>query len=495
MQYHARMTCVRLLIAGLAGVAVIACHSSTQPASSKDGGSPKDATATGGTASGGTGGQGGAKGTGGASGTGGATAVIFDGSPGQEGGGVTREVQPEAGSDVRGDASPGIDANSVKTYFIAMDGVDSAASAGTEAEPWRTIEYALSRMEGGERLLVKGGTYSEVFDIYGPSGTEASPTVVQAYPGQTPIFSGPGINHQANSINATSYFILDGLTITNYQIGLDIGGDGAADHIVVRNLVIHDVGNHALSVHYDSSYVTLEGNTVHDTGLYTENGEGFYVGRGDSAPVDNTNHVTIRNNVLYNIKDEAVELKIGTHDCVVENNTIYSANKSGDSYGLGGGAIEVNEAVGSVQHYDANPNQLVKNNTVYDTAIAIRAGTGCLVYNNVIWGITDSGIKVTNNAKDAYTRHVYHNTVDANTDVAVAFVGGSAEIRNNIGPAATNNLAMNASYFIDATHRDYHLKAGSAPINAGAVNLGVDFDKDGVKRDTMPDVGAYEWVQ
>jgi hypothetical protein len=392
------------------------------------------------------------------------------------------------------DAACAAPIDDASTYFIAENGVDATAAAGSEAQPWATIEHALGRMKGGDLLFVKGGTYHEVFDIYGPSGTETSPTVVQAYPGQTPIFSGPGIDHQANSINATNHLILDGLTITNYQIGLDIGGDGAADHLLVRNLVIHDVGNHGLSVHYDSSYVTLEGNTVHDTGLYTQNGEGFYVGHGDSTPADNTHHVTIRNNLIFNTKDEAVELKIGTHDCVVENNTIHSVNKSGDSYGLGGGAIEVNEAVGSVQHYDANPNHLVRNNVVYDTPIAIRAGTGCLVYDNVIWAVTTAGIKVTNDAKDAYTRHIFHNTVDADVASAIPLEGGTAQILNNIGPASTNNLAMNGGYFIDAAGHDYHLRAGSAPIDAGVTGLGVDFDRDGVSRDPLPDIGACEWV-
>lgn len=94
--YHDGMTCVRLRIAGFAGVAVIACHSSTQLTSSKDGGPPKDATATGGTASGGTGGQGGAA-TSGSDGQGG---VAIGGAVGTGGGaaGGTHGTGGTAGS-------------------------------------------------------------------------------------------------------------------------------------------------------------------------------------------------------------------------------------------------------------------------------------------------------------------------------------------------------------------------------------------------------------
>jgi hypothetical protein len=39
---------------------------------------------------------------------------------------------------------------------------------------------------------------------------------------------------------------------------------------------------------------------------------------------------------------------------------------------------------------------------------------------------------------------------------------------------------------------DYHLVSGSAPINAGVVTT-ITVDRDGKARDSMPDIGAYEF--
>ncbi len=47
----------------------------------------------------------------------------------------------------------------------------------------------LASMAGGDVLYIRGGTYSQIFDIYGPSGSANYPTMVAAYPGETPIFN------------------------------------------------------------------------------------------------------------------------------------------------------------------------------------------------------------------------------------------------------------------------------------------------------------------
>ena len=375
---------------------------------------------------------------------------------------------------------------------------------GSLSRPWRTIGYGISRLGPGETLYVKGGTYNEALDITGPDGSAGAPTVIRAYPGQTVTIRGNGLDSGRLRIERTRYLTFDGFGVTNFNQGIFIEG---SDHILLHNCAVYGVGQEAISIHSNSSYVTVEGCTVHDTGTWRYNGEGIYVGKGDSAPVevDNTNNVTLVHNTIYNTTDEAIELKIGTHDVTVDGNTVHNANTANN--GFGGAAIEVNQAVGSVQHWNRNPNHVVRNNIVHDVGpgtggalinSGIRAGTGGQYYNNLVYNINPLGygILADNESGDSYTRYVYHNTIDVPSARAI---GGSArtDIKNNIGPSAADNIATSRTFYVDQAGADYRLAPGSAPINAGLdLTSMVPTDIEGVSRvaNSPPDLGAYEYV-
>jgi parallel beta-helix repeat protein len=249
---------------------------------------------------------------------------------------------------------------------------------GTQSQPWCTITYGLSQLQGGDTLNVKAGTYGDYLNIVGPAGTAAAPTVIRAYPGDTVVLSGPSINGGRVKILQTSYMSFEGFTITSYNQGLFVE---ASDHITVRGVTVHDVGQQGFTAHAGSSYVTFDSCTAHDTGQNNLNGEGFYIGTGDSAStgMDNTHHVTLRGNLVYNTTDEGIEIKPGTHDCIVENNTLYTVNKAQNSYGAGGGAISIDEE-GTYNYWNSNPNHIVRGNNIHDTPIAITAGNGGQYY-------------------------------------------------------------------------------------------------------------------
>jgi parallel beta-helix repeat protein len=409
------------------------------------------------------------------------------------------------------DESPGAPAPNPSGRAGAALYVDGGSAAGSdspgngsEAKPWRTIGYGISRLGAGDTLYVKAGTYNETLDITGPAGSAGAPTVIRAYPGQAVTIRGDGVNTGRLRINRTRHLTLEGFGVTNFNQGIFVEG---SDHILLRNCAVYGVGQEGISIHSNSSYVTVEGCTVHDTGTWKYNGEGIYVGRGDSAPVDvdNTNNVTLLRNTIYNTTDEAIELKIGTHDITVDGNTIHHANTALN--GFGGAAIEVNQSVGSVQHWNRNPNQVVRNNVVHDVGpgkgatlynSGIRAGTGGAYYNNLVYDINPlgDGILVDNESGDSYTRCLYHNTIDVPSARAVAG-SAAADIRNNIGPAAANNIPTSGIYFVDRAGADYHLVPRSAPINAGLdLTATVPTDIEGVSRSANPppDLGAYEYA-
>ena len=391
-------------------------------------------------------------------------------------------------------------------YYVDNSGSPACSdvpSFGTETHPWCTVQYGVGRITGGATLYVKNGTYNEAFTIHGPAGTSAAHTIISAYPGHAPILRGSGFGSGRMKITGTSYIDFSGFIITNDNQGLYIDDDAGTgtppDHITVTDVTVHDVGQEGIAIRGDTTNILLNRVTVYNTGRNgtSSNGEGIYIG-GGNAP-DNTNAVTVQNSVIHDTQDEGIELKPGTHDCIVEGNTLYNNLAPGSSHSSGGGAIEINNPSGN---YGSNPNHVIRGNIIRDigftsgiTKYGIRAGTGAKVYNNVLYNINSNYNAVQCNDANDYPRIIYHNTVDAASNRAVVNSGTTMDSKNNIGPATTNNLAILPSMFVNYASHDYHLVADSLARNVGLdLRSIVPTDFDGNPRDATPDLGAFEYV-
>lgn len=384
----------------------------------------------------------------------------------------------------------------------------SDSGSGTLANPWCTISYGLSHINGGDTLYVRTGTYNGDYIMTGPSGTAGAHTVLAAYPGDTPVLSGSGYSSGRFKIShGCSYIDFIGFIITNLNQGLylddDAGTSTACTNVTVQNITIHDVGQEGLAVRAGTTgsaprNFLIENSTIYNTGRLgqSSNGEGMYI--GNSGGTDTTNGVTVIGNTIHDTQDECIELKGDSHDNIIDGNTLYNCISPGSSYSNGGGAIEIDEP----RNGSTNPNQIVRNNVIHDiannagiTKVGIRAGTGAAIYNNILYDIY-SGYNCIQSNTANYPRLIYHNTVDCSSSKAIVDLGTSADIRNNIGPTGAYNLPTNNAYFVNEPKANYHLVAGSAPINAGADLTGiVPVDIEGTSRIVYapPDLGAYEY--
>jgi hypothetical protein len=73
-------------------------------------------------------------------------------------------------------------------YFVdPASGADS--NDGSVAEPWRTMQFAVGRLDPGDTLYLRGGVYFETVYLT-RSGTAESPITISAYPGELPILDG-----------------------------------------------------------------------------------------------------------------------------------------------------------------------------------------------------------------------------------------------------------------------------------------------------------------
>lgn len=134
-----------------------------------------------------------------------------------------------------------------RTFFVAPDGDN--ASAGTEQEPWATLDHAVTRVQRGDVIVMRGGVYDhdDIVRIESPSGFTDDLIVVTAYPGEVPVldFSGqPKVrNYHGIRLNANWWHII-GITIRNASHnGIRIDGS----YNVLEQVTSY--GNHDSGIH------------------------------------------------------------------------------------------------------------------------------------------------------------------------------------------------------------------------------------------------------
>ena len=75
-----------------------------------------------------------------------------------------------------------------KTLFVdAVRGDDTAT--GSEKLPWKTLAHALRRLQPGDTLCLRGGTYYEKVSLT-RSGTAEAPITIRSYPGEQGVLDG-----------------------------------------------------------------------------------------------------------------------------------------------------------------------------------------------------------------------------------------------------------------------------------------------------------------
>jgi hypothetical protein len=353
------------------------------------------------------------------------------------------------------------------------------------------MQHAVNNILAGDTLFVKSGTYSGVFTISSLSATSDNQTIIQTFPGAQVVLEGLGVNSGRIKIDSCHHLVFKGFEVTNHNQGIFV--QGGCSYVTLDSVSVHYIGQEGIHIKENSRYILLQKSSIYDTDKWDYNGEGIYIGTGSAGPVDSTAYVTVRNCIIYNTVDEAIEFKPGTHDCIAEGNFIYNIVTEKTV-----GAIEVNEDSLGVQNCSKNPEHIVRNNKIYSSNTAIRAGTGCTVYNNVIYNLTadNYGIYVNSRFNDTYTRNIYHNTINLPGTHAVFVQSGQVDMRNNIGPSDTGNMETDNSFFVNTGtgNEDFHLVAGSLPIDSG-IDCGIREDFDGNARPygTAPDMGAYEY--
>ena len=407
----------------------------------------------------------------------------------------------------------GLNINNVNSqFYVSTTGLDN--NSGTLTSPWKTIAKAANTLTAGQTAYVRGGTYKESITIKN-SGTVGKYITIAAYPTETPIMDGTGIN-AFNLINISnkSYVKISGLSIQNSSVGIAASG---SNNLVLENNKLYNFNNPAISLG-DCFNSVVTGNIV-DKACSTSWGECITFNQCEYIDVS---YNEVKNGTTNTLGGEGIDIKCSKY-VRVYGNVVHDLKKLGiyiDAYdGL---------------NYDIQ----VFNNKVYNVTSGIvisseqrNAVRKINVYNNLVYDCVYLGIGVVN-WPTHYTPgtsypiddiKIENNTISSTGGLIIdAPEGNNFKVQNNIiynyNPSikysntpqnlvSANNMANlgAATYlgtngkiadpqFVNIATKDFQLKSTSPAIDY-VVSNGVLFD---LNNKTRPygsglDLGAYEY--
>ncbi len=360
-------------------------------------------------------------------------------------------------------------------YVVAPNGNDGGP--GTEAQPWRSLNTALGRLQPGSILLVRGGEYTGPFFVSNKQATAAAPILVASYPNERPVLHAG--EWQGLSVQNSSHVIVRGFEVVG-RSGSARGRDSGLEsvrshHVKFEGNVIRDFGGGGINVIH-SNHVSVDFNHIYNTSLWAENQMSAIslwqmsnIGGGNNA--DGYSNY-IRNNFVHHNENRVGARTDGNCIILDSNDDVgYSAAtmiSDNMCWANGGRGIHVFRA----------SNASVINNTLIGNLRNVSSSEGelsALYANNVLFrnNLVQPG-------RGGWSNHVYQAgnvRFDHN-----AYVDGRAEIMG------TNDILVPGLPLAFG-----FLPPPDSPLaNGGNPDYAPTYDMIGSPRTGRPDIGAWE---
>jgi len=233
-------------------------------------------------------------------------------------------------------------------------------NAGSMESPWKSVDHGLSILVPGDVLNLFAGIYQPMANI--PGGAPGLPITIKSVNGEKAVVTGKSIN---NGIVITNdYVIIDGLEIGNVKNnGINI----QANHITIRNCIIHDTG---LAVKANTSYINHH-ILIEYCSLYNFSDIAIFP--------DAVDKLIIRNNVMYNGASVLMDPG-GVQELLIENNFVINPKKKLGALKIRWGNIE--DVTGPNCNGAVVRNNIFLEGNKYNLLLA--SANGAMVYNNVL---------------------------------------------------------------------------------------------------------------
>lgn len=344
------------------------------------------------------------------------------------------------------------------TLFVSPDGNDSA-DGRTPSTPVRSPAQAVDRAAPGDEVCLAPGTYTSTdpnrgaLHIEDLHGLDGSPITFRSLDPDQParltmghVGAGPRVS--VVFLQRSSHLIIDGFEVTEGFRG--VTGNGV-NHIELRNSSVHHIGGELvffgkragriqpdLGANPPSHHIIIDNNELAHSGQADSSGrrfgEAIYLGTSEITAGDDTNNVTITNNLIHHIVDEAIDAKTGVHTITIADNDIHHIDLDSQA------AITL-----AIHGQSWHPGRFaVTGNRIADItrrgteAAAIWVGHGdTVVTGNIIWNVADWGIYIPNtfNLPEARAVELRANTIWNTGDTSIlagrdwgAATSGAAEL-------------------------------------------------------------------
>jgi hypothetical protein len=329
------------------------------------------------------------------------------------------------------------------SFYVATTGNNS--NPGTQAAPWRTIQYAADTARAGSTVNVRGGIYEELLSINASGNATDGFITFRSYPGETAVLDAghfaPSGRQGVLTIHNQSYVRIEGFEIRNFRTAehrlapLGISVMGAGSHIeLLKNNVHHieqnfngrDGPGHGANGFGIAVYGTdaktpitdliIDGNEVHH--LKTGSSESLVVNGNVTNFRITHNAVHDNNNIGIDVigfertaPDPAVDQ---ARDGVVSGNLVYNITSRGNP-------AYQNEENSDGIYVDGGTRILIEQNVMHDVDFGIelasehkdRATSYITARNNLIYHCHTAGISIGGYAPER--GHTDHSTVVNNT--------------------------------------------------------------------------------
>ncbi|MFC2123833.1 right-handed parallel beta-helix repeat-containing protein [Bacteroidota bacterium] len=204
---------------------------------------------------------------------------------------------------------------------------------------------------------------------------------------------------------------------------------------------------------------------------------GLRIGTPDNDTIPD---VIISNSIIENMTDAGVlsfTSDLYMENCLINNCGVYMlANLAGGSYQY----VHCTFANYSQFFFRQNPSFIFSDNVELSNGEIIAGPTQIQIVNSILWGSMEEEIQFSVSNNNNLSLSTSNNILKSSL---TQFEG------NN------NQLSTNTGYigFADPDNYDYRLDSLSPAVNMGA-DIGIEIDLPGAVRDSLPDIGAYEFI-
>lgn len=402
---------------------------------------------------------------------------------------------------------PSVDLKTGDSIMLTSTG-GYAPAVSKHIQPNVNLQAALDGLLAGDSLFLGGGRWELKGVVIACKGTTALPIYIGAEVGETPVLQGISPDHNLIEFNGAAYVIVQGLEIDTTVLGSDafkFTQFKSSHHITLFGNHIHHVGGIAINSEGFHSNILIDSNHIHHT--FGGPGVGIRVSGGAES-----SDWTIQGNWIHDLgvntpeQGYAIELTRGIRTMVVRDNVIHDVTEAGiivwgtalsspqisDMTRIEGNAIwGVPEALGLYGDVIAKNNVVFNcGNAIYSSNRTGRTRWNVYAIHNTIYGCDEVRLNAWTDSS---------NTLFANNavyELGMGFIAPEGSfIYGNIGTVVKTGFTAGTAAldFRQPSALDFFPLENSALVGKAIAPDTSRTDFLGMPRDTMPDVGAYEY--